>query len=93
MSVRTYTIFEVLTLGGPVVAHHPATGRIITINKKCFAAWTESAHGFFICENDCFVSDVEKVGDCTDFSLVVQAGHDWLRELLATEGDNEPSNA
>ena len=91
-TLKGYTIFEVLELGGPVVAHHEIHGIIITINKVCFSSWTCIGNGLFVGGNTCLIANVKKVGDCTDFKLVVEAGQDWIVEVLAEEAAEKSSN-
>lgn len=91
MTLHTYNIFEVLTFG-PIVAWDKESGTLITVNDVCFSAWTHMDSGYFVGGNTCHIKDIPKVGDCTDFGLVCQVAQDWLHELLATEGDDEPSN-
>lgn len=88
--MRKYNVFEVLEYG-PIVAHCKDSGVIITVNKTCFSSWTHIEDGHFLGGNHCLITDIEKVGDCTDFDLVCQIAEEWMRELLDNEGEDEPS--
>lgn len=89
--MHNYTLFEVLSYG-PIVAWDEASGIIITVSKVCFSAWTCTNNGKFVGSKTCLITELEKVGDCTDFDLVCEVGNEWLQELLAESEDDEPTN-
>ncbi len=92
-TLHGYTIFEVLKLGGLIVAHHEDSGMIVTINEVVFSYWISLGNGRFVGGNSCIPSTVEKAGDCTDIRLVVEVGQEWIGELLEEDGRDEPTNA
>lgn len=90
--LHAYTLFEVLELGGPIVAFDEPCSIVVTVNKTCFSAWISLGNGCFVGTNTCLVADVPKVGDCTDFGLVQEVAYEWLKELAEGCNEDEPSN-
>lgn len=86
--MHNYSLWQVLTYG-PIVAWDEKSGTLVTVNDVCFSAWTCTNNGHFVGGNTCLITELEKVGDCTDFALVCQVAQEWLQELLDTEGDEE----
>ncbi len=90
--MQKYHLFEVLTYG-PIVAHDAESGIIVTVGKECFSAWTEVGQNHFVGTNSCLIADIERVGNCTDFALVVEVAKEWILELLLASEEDEPSNS
>lgn len=92
MPYKKYHLFDVLEYG-PIVAHDKESGMVITVNKVCFSQWTEVGQNHFIGGTSCLVTELERVGDCTDLGLVLDVAREWMKELLQTDGQEEPTNS
>lgn len=89
--MQAYNLFQVLEYG-PIVAWDESSGTIITCSKSAFSAWTSIGPDMFVGNNTCLVTDLEKVGDCTDFGLVCEVANEWLKVILNDSEPDEPSN-